>query len=131
MVRAGADPNKLDKGKRTPLHDAVDNNLDDANVTSEMEAALIAVGVDSTAVDVNGRMALHYAFIDKTRYEFCRNYFLLKVNYVYFQYSDAWQRKQGYMAPLSQGGGASSYHARSFVYFQSAMLSALLIYFLM
>ena len=33
------------------------------------------------------------------------------------------------MAPLLQGGGASSCHARGFVYFQLAMLSALLIYF--
>ena len=67
MVSAGADPNKCDDDRRTPLHDAAENNFDDANVTSEMEAALIAAGVDSAAVDKHGRMALHYAFIDKNK----------------------------------------------------------------
>ena len=68
LLRGGADPNECDAQNRTPLHDAIDNNYADANVTSEMEAALIAAGVDSAAVDEFGRMALHYAFIDKNKY---------------------------------------------------------------
>ncbi len=64
LLRGGADPNKCDDEKRTPLHDTVDFNAIDANVTSEMEAALIAAGADSAAVDKKGMVALHYAFVD-------------------------------------------------------------------
>ena len=56
---------------------------------------------------------------------------LLKVNQVYFQYSDARQWKQGYVAPVAQGSGTSWCHImpHEVVYFQSAMFWALLIYF--
>ena len=63
LLRGGADPNKCDKDKRTPLHIAVSTNVGDSNVTSEMEASLIAAAADGAAVDVFGRTPLHYAFV--------------------------------------------------------------------
>ena len=67
LLKGGADPNKSDRDKRTPLHTAVNKNVGDSNVTSEMEASLIAAGVDSAAIDAFGRMPLHYAFINSKK----------------------------------------------------------------
>ncbi len=64
LLSEGADPKICDKNRRTPLHEAVNNNAASVNVTSEMEAALISAGADCAAVDEFGRMPLHYVFID-------------------------------------------------------------------
>ena len=64
LLKGGADPSKSDRDKQTPLHTAVNKNVGDSNITSEMEASLIAAGADSAAIDAFGRMPLHYAFIN-------------------------------------------------------------------
>ena len=52
-----------DCNKRTALHYAVDTTTGGYEVVMEVEDLLIRHGADCGAVDIRGRIPLHYAFI--------------------------------------------------------------------
>ena len=64
LVEAGLDGNVVEGfSKRTALHLAVNSSTDGADQSLDLEIALLRNGADVCALDVRGRLPLHYCFV--------------------------------------------------------------------
>ena len=63
VLDAGANVNMTNGKKRTPLHLAVNANHGGADASSELPEFLIEKGADVFALDIRGRLPLHYVFV--------------------------------------------------------------------
>ena len=63
LIKAKSSLSWKDNRGRTPLHLTVNANSGSADTSSEIEELLIELGADLYAMDVRGRVPLHYVFV--------------------------------------------------------------------